>query len=79
MPASPTRTLRARRIGNSVGITFPKDIRERYGIEDKSDLHVVETKDGLLVRRVDPDFAEAMAVFEEGAAAYRNALRELAK
>ena len=79
MSASPVRTLRARRIGNSVGVTFPKDLRERYGIEDKSSLHVVETKDGLLLTRVDADFNEAMEIFAEFSEQYKNALRELAK
>ena len=79
MPASPVRTLRARRIGNSVGVTFPKDLRERYGIEDKSDLTVVETPDGLLVRRADTGFADAMSAFERVSERYKNTLRELAK
>ena len=80
MSASRTRTLRARRIGNSVGVTFPKDLRERYGIEDKSDLHVVETKDGLLIQpKRDADFNEAMEIFAEFSEQYKNALRELAK
>lgn len=79
MSVSKTRTLRARRIGNSVGITFPKDLRERYGIEDKSSLHVVETNDGLLLQRVDADFNEAMEIFAEFSEQYKNALRELAK
>ena len=80
MSASPVRTLRARRIGNSVGVTFPKDLRERYGIEDKSDLTVVETPEGLLIQPVrDADFAEAMEIFEEISEQYKNALRELAK
>ena len=80
MPASPVRTLRARRIGNSVGVTFPKDLRERYGIEDKSDLTVVETPEGLLIQPArDADFAEAMSAFERVSERYKNTLRELAK
>ena len=80
MSASPVRTLRARRIGNSVGVTFPKDLRERYGIEDKSDLTVVETPDGLLIQPArDADFTEAMSAFERVSERYKNTLRELAK
>lgn len=80
MPASTTRTLRARRIGNSVGITIPKDLRERYGIEDKSDVRVTETPEGILLQtQRDADFAEAMEIFEEFSEQYKNALRELAK
>lgn len=79
MPASQTRTVRFRRIGNSVGATFPKDLLDRYGIEEKSEVHVVETPDGFLVRRVDADFKEAMEAFDRISERYKNALRELAK
>ena len=42
-------------------------------------VYVIEMPQGLLVTPYDPDFAEAMDVYQEGATAYRNALRELAK
>jgi hypothetical protein len=39
----------------------------------------IDTDAGVLITTYDPTFARAMAVFERGAAKYRNALRELAK
>jgi antitoxin MazE len=39
----------------------------------------VETEHGILITPFDPDFADAMAAYEESAKKYRNALRELAK
>ena len=79
MSASPVRTLRARRIGNSVGVTFPKDLRERYGIEDKSSLHVVETKDGLLLTRYDTHFQSVVEAAERVEEQFKNTFRELAR
>jgi hypothetical protein len=42
-------------------------------------VHLVETGEGILITPCDPAFAEAMALYEEGARQYRNAMRELAK
>lgn len=74
-----TRTITLRRIGNSIGATFPKDLLERHGLGEGSTLHVVETTDGLSITPYDPDFEDAMAAYEEVAEQYKNALRELAR
>lgn len=73
------RTITFRRIGNSIGATFPKEIVEAAGIEEKSTWHVVETADGLLLKKFDERFAAGVAAYREGAAQYREALRELSK
>jgi hypothetical protein len=52
---------------------------ERYRIAEGDRVHLVETEDGILITPFDPAFAEAMALYEEGAKQYRNAMRELAK
>ena len=67
-----------RRIGNSAGLTIPKDVLERQNLAEGDQVHIIETQDGLLITPFDPDFQEAMALYEEGAKDYRNALRELA-
>ena len=80
MSVSISRKARARRIGNSVGLTLPKDIREQFGIVDKSDLTISVTPDGILIRpHQDAKFAEAMEAFDRVSARYKNALKELAK
>ncbi len=66
------------RIGNSSGLTVPKDVLERQQLAAGDRVRVIETEQGLLITPFDPGFDEAMAVYEEGARAYRNALRELA-
>jgi putative addiction module antidote len=66
-----------RRIGNSSGLTIPKDLLDRKHLEEGDRVHLVETDDGLLITPYDPDFEEAMEAYEEGAKDYRNALRAL--
>ena len=51
---------------------------ERHRLSQGDKVYIVETEQGLLITPYDPDFAEAMAIYEEGAKAYRNAMRELA-
>lgn len=68
-----------RRIGNSSGLTIPKDMLERQRLADGDRVHIIETEGGLLITPFDPDFEDAMDAYEEGAKTYRNALRELAQ
>jgi putative addiction module antidote len=66
-----------RRIGNSSGLTIPKDLLDRQHLEEGDRVHLVETDEGLLITPYDPDFEEAMDAYEEGAKTYRDALRTL--
>jgi putative addiction module antidote len=74
-----TKETTIRAIGNSAGATIPKAMLERYHLAEGDRVHLVETKDGILITPFDPDFAAAMEVYEEGAKRYRNAMRELAE
>ena len=74
-----TKETTIRAIGNSAGTTIPKAMLERYRIAEGDKVYLVETDEGILITPFDPAFAEAMAVYEEGAKKYRNAMRELAK
>lgn len=73
------KTITLRRIGGSLGTTFPKEMIERLNVKEGDQLFVVEREDGVLLTPYDPEFDEAMAIYREGARKYRNALRELAK
>jgi len=68
-----------RQVGNSLGTTFPKEMLDRMHLGKGDTIYIVETANGLLLTPFDPEFSKAMAVYEKGAAKYRNALRELAK
>ena len=78
-PKAATPTVTFRKIGNSIGATFPKEVVEAAGITEKSTWHVVQTSEGLLLKKHDEDFERAMAAYRIGAKQYENALRELAK
>lgn len=79
MPASKTPTITFRKIGNSIGATFPKEIVEAAGIDEKSTWHVVQTADGLLLKKYDAEFNEAWAAYQDIKKQYDNVFRELAK
>ena len=74
-----TRQTTIRAIGNSAGATIPKAMLERLRLAEGDRVHLVETEEGILITPFDPDFAEAMEIYAEGAKRYRNAMRELAK
>lgn len=68
-----------RRIGNSAGMILPRELLERYHLEEGDPIYLIEMDEGLLITPFDPSFEEAMEIYEEGARTYRNAMRELAE
>ena len=68
-----------RRVGNSLGITLPNTIVDNYHLTEGDELHLVETKDGIMLTPFDPKFAEWAESFAKGVRKYRNALKALAK
>ena len=52
---------------------------DRQQLADSDRVHIIETEQGLLIKPYDPDFEDAMDVYEERSKTYRNALRELAQ
>ncbi len=72
--------LKLRQLGNSVGTVIPKEALARLNAKEGDTLYLTETPDGAFrLTASDPEFAETMAIAEEGMSRYRNALRELAK
>jgi putative addiction module antidote len=72
-------TLKLRAIGNSVGVVLPKELLSKLDLREGDTLHVVESPDGLRLKRADPEFERQM---EEARAVMRRrraVLRELAK
>jgi putative addiction module antidote len=68
-----------RKIGNALGVTIPKSILEQMNFSEGDSLYLVQKEDGLHLTPYDPDFADMMRAYQEGAKQYRNALHELAK
>jgi len=71
--------LKIRKIGNSAGVTLPKELLARLKIGEGDEVIVSETKEGLSISPYDETFEEAMKAFERSRKKYRNAFRELAK
>ena len=71
------RSLRLQKLGGSVAAVLPKPMLDRLHLEAGDEVHVIETPDGLHLTPFDPDFADAIAIYQRGARKYRNALREL--
>lgn len=71
--------LKARKIGNSIGVILPKEILEQFHIQEGDTVYVSSTPDGVRLTPYDPDFEVAMKAFERTRRKYRNSLRELAK
>jgi len=71
--------IKIRKVGNSLGTTFPKEITEALQIKEGDNLYIRKTPNGFELSVYDPEFEKAMQFYREGASKYRNTLRELAK
>ena len=70
--------IKLRQVGNSVGATFPKEILDKFGLKPGDMLNVVVTSEGIQLTPYESNFQETLSAYREGAAKYRNAMRELA-
>jgi len=70
---------RLRAVGNSVGLTIPREVVQQLGVTKGEDVFLIQHEDGFLLTAFDPVFAEKMAIFDDVRRKYRNSLRELAK
>jgi antitoxin MazE len=61
-----TRETTIRAIGNSTGATLPRAMLERYKIAESDRVHLIETDHGILMTPYDPDFVDAMKIYQEG-------------
>lgn len=73
------RTLKVRKIGNSLGVVLPKDVLAKLGVEEGNELTVSDTLNGVALQRHDAELQEQIEAARRAMKRYRNALRELAK
>jgi len=66
-------------VGNSVGVTLPKEILARLRVGKGDSLCVTETPDGVLLTPYKPEFANILEAAETIMRENRDALRALAK
>lgn len=66
-------------IGNSVGVTLPKDILQRLRAKKGDTLCAIETPNGIEITSYDPEFAKQMEVAEDVMHEWRDVLHKLAE
>jgi putative addiction module antidote len=71
--------LKVRKIGNSLGATFPKEVLDKLQVTEGDTLYVTETPDGIQLSTCDPNLETVMEAADEITHRYRHALQELAK
>lgn len=72
-------TLKARAIGNSLGVTLPREVTDRLKIKSGDALYLTESPDGYRLTPYNPEFARQMSKAEEVMHRYRDALKQLSK
>jgi putative addiction module antidote len=70
--------VKLRKVGNSIGTSFPKEVLDQLGLVEGDLMNLVITDDGIKLVIHDPNFDKVMQAYKEGASQYRNAMRELA-
>ena len=71
--------LKLVRMGNSVGMILPKEVRARMKLANGDTVYLTETPDGYRITPYDPEFGRQMEVARKVMKKRRAALHELAK
>ena len=71
--------LKVRKIGNSSGVTIPKEALAQLHVAEGDRLILTESPDGFRVTPYRPEFGASLEAFARTRRKYRNALRELAE
>jgi len=74
-----TKKITLRKTGGSITATLPREMADRLNLRPGDEVFAVETDEGILLTPYDPDFEDAMVVFQEVRKQYRNTLRKLAE
>jgi putative addiction module antidote len=70
--------LKLTKVGNSVGVVFPKEALARLHVDAGDAVYLTESPDGFLITPYDPDFGKQMSVADVVMKKRRAVLRELA-
>ncbi len=73
------KTVKLRKVGNSYGLTLPKELLEKYNLKEGEALYIVEGQDGFKLSPYDPEFEQWATTFDRTNKKFKNALNELAK
>jgi putative addiction module antidote len=72
-------TVKVTTVGNSVGVTLPKEVLAKLRVSKGDTLCVTETPDGVLLTPYSAEFAKIMEAAEIVMRENRDALKTLAK
>lgn len=72
-------TLKLRKIGNSYGVTFPKEVLAQINAQEGDNLYLTQHQDSLHLTAANPEFERQMEIYRSLKKRYQNASRELAK
>lgn len=79
-PSKPVgRTLKVRRIGNSLGVVLPKEVLAKLRVGEGDELSVSDTPSGVALTAFSDEVQRQLDIGRDLMKRYRNALRELAK
>jgi putative addiction module antidote len=70
--------LKIRKIGNSEGVTFPREVLMAMHVAEGDTIFVTDAPGGFRLTPYDPEFERQMGLAREIMKANRNMLRELA-
>lgn len=74
-----TNTLTVHRLGDSLGVTLPEEVVDRFQLKEGDALLIVERADGVLLTPISAEDVETLERFNEIHREYRDAFRDLAK
>lgn len=78
-PMPTGRTLKVRKIGNSLGVVLPKEILAKLNVGEGDELTVSDTPDGVALSATTDDTTELMRMAEEIMRKRRRVLKALAQ
>jgi putative addiction module antidote len=73
------RTLKVRRIGNSLGVVLPKEVLAKLRVGEGDELSVSDAPGGVTLGPFSDRLQQQIEAGRRAMKRYRNALRELAK
>lgn len=73
------KKLKIRKIGNSYGVTLPKELLEKLGVREGDELFALATANGVELTALDPDFEQALSAGRDFMNKYPNAMKKLAE
>ncbi|MEL7142804.1 MAG: AbrB/MazE/SpoVT family DNA-binding domain-containing protein [Cyanobacteria bacterium J06643_4] len=71
--------IKVRKVGNSLGATFPKELLTELNVEEGDELYLLRTERGFELTPYNPEFAAEMEAYRHVARKHRNALKELSQ